>query len=422
MLTKKQAREIEKNIGKYLMVSAGCTEPIAIAYASAVAGSTFHGTLEHIDVYLSSNMAKNAMDAGIPGSKYVGTAFAATLGALFGDYHKGFELLRDIPIDEQEQAFEFSKTHVSVHQANSPKALYIEVVLKGSDAKTVRVITEDEHTNIVLVERDGEIIKKKDVDKKLTTGTDGREIVHWGPQEIYEYVDSYCTDFSVFKEAVRLNTQISEHGKLNRYGLNMGKVVPFGEDTTLSRITSTTTAAVDARMSGAPFSVMACTGSGNQGITVSLPVIQYAKEIGADENTTLKAVAVAMISAMYVKKDLAVLSHLCGAVIASTGAAAGLVYLKGGNYKQAEYAMQNVLGTVTGMFCDGAKSTCALKVNSCVYTAICAAEMSMNMCHCIKGSVGIVGDTLDETVKNIAKIERESANVMNKAVLDIIVR
>ena len=422
MLMSKQKLEIDKNISKYLMVSAGCTEPIAIAYAAAVARSTLSGTPVNIGIYLSPNMAKNAMDAGIPGSKYVGTAFAASLGALYGDYSKGFELLKDIPEDKQKEAYEFSKTHVTCNPADSKKALYIGVEMTDTNANHVKVVTEDDHTNIVLIELNGNVKYKQNVEGDSADDSSAQEVVHWGPKEIYEYVDGYCTSFPLFKDAIKLNSALSEHGKVNNYGLNVGKVIPFGEDTIVSRITTFTTSAVDSRMGGAPLSAMACTGSGNQGITVSLPVVQYAKEIGASEEQTIKAVAVAMISAMYVKKDLAVLSHLCGAVIAATGASAGLVYLMGGDYKQAEYAMQNVLGTVTGMFCDGAKSTCALKVNSCIYTAICAANMAMSMDHCITARVGIVGNTLDETVANIAKIERDSADVMNKTVLDIIMK
>ena len=420
MLTKMQKKEIDNTIGNNLLVSAGCTEPIAIAYTAAVARNTLDSTPDHIDVYLSSNMAKNAMDAGIPGSKYVGTAFALSLGALYGNYAMGFELLKDISEEDQKDAYEFSKTHVNAFPAESKKALYIEVVMTDANANTVRVITEDDHTNIVLIERNGDVVFKANVDTDSTENSSAQDVVHWGPKEIYEYVDGCCTSNPLFNAAIRLNTALSGHGKETNYGLNVGKVIPFGEDTIISRITTTTTAAVDARMGGAPLSAMACTGSGNQGITVSLPVVQYAKEIGADEETTLKAVAIAMISAMYVKKDLAVLSHLCGAVIAATGASAGLVYLMGGDYKKAEYAMQNVLGTVTGMFCDGAKTTCALKVNTCVYTAICAANMAMSMESCITERVGIVGNTLEETISNVAKIERDSADVMNKTVLDII--
>lgn len=426
MITTRQESTIKKLIDRYLMVSTGCTEPIAIAYASAVARNALGEKPTKIQVELSSNMAKNAMDAGVPGSKYVGAAFVAAEGGLFGNPELGFELLGNISEADQEYAYGFSKANVDVKVADSEKALYIQVVMYGSCCSCcccnkVRVVVEDEHENVVLVERNGKVLASNTADSKNETTSGGADYEEIGMKEIFEYANT-TKDIGIFKKAIDLNSAISEHGKVTTYGLNVGKAKPFGEDTIFSRVISTTTAAVDARMGGAPMPVMACTGSGNQGITTTMPVVQVAKEIGATEEQTVRAVIVADLAAMYIKKELSVLSHLCGAVIASTGATAGIVYILGGNYKQAEYAMQSMLGTVTGMFCDGAKSTCAMKVCACISAGIYAATLALDGSGCLKEGVGIVNADINQTIKNVAKIERDSSKVMDKSILDIIVR
>ena len=432
MLTTKQKHTIQKLMDKYLLVSTGCTEPIAIAYASAVAREALGEEPTRFEVELSPNMAKNAMDAGVPGSNYVGAAFVAAEGGLFGKSEDGFELLSNVAKEDQDYAYDFSKANVTVKITDSPKPLFIQVIAYGKNDSSkkncccccnkARVVIEDEHTNVVLIERNGEVFHSTKSDGTTDGTTDGKaEYEEITMKEIFEYANT-TDDLSIFKKAVELNTAISEHGKVTNYGLNVGKAQPFGEDTIFSRVISTTTSAVDARMGGAPLAVMACTGSGNQGLTTTLPVVQVAKEIGASEDRLLRAVAVSDLTAMYIKKELNVLSHLCGAVIASTGATAGIVYLLGGDYKKAEYAIQNMLGTVSGMFCDGAKSTCAMKVCACISTGMYAADLALSGKGCITDDVGIVNSDINQTIQNYAKIEKDSAEVMDKSILDIIVR
>lgn len=433
MLTTKQKHTIRKLMDKYLLVSTGCTEPIAIAYASAIAKEALGEEPTRFEVELSPNMAKNAMDAGVPGSNYVGAAFVTAEGGLFGKSEDGFELLGNVAKEDQDYAYEFSKDNVSVKITDSPKSLFIQVIAYGKEdpskkscccccCNMARVVIEDEHTNVVLIERNGEVIHSKMSEGETGSTTDSKaEYEEITMKEIFEYANT-TDDLSIFKKAVELNTAISEHGKVTNYGLNVGKAQPFGEDTIFSRVISTTTSAIDARMGGAPLAVMACTGSGNQGLTTTLPIVQVAKEIGASEEKMLRAVAVADLTAMYIKKELNVLSHLCGAVIASTGATTGIVYLLDGDYKQAEYAIQNMLGTVSGMFCDGAKSTCAMKVCACVSAGMYAADLALSGKGCITDDVGIVSSDIKQTVQNYAKIEKDSAEVMDKSILDIIVR
>ena len=288
MLTTKQKHTIQKLMDKYLLVSTGCTEPIAIAYASAVAREALGEEPTRFEVELSPNMAKNAMDAGVPGSNYVGAAFVAAEGGLFGKSEDGFELLSNVAKEDQDYAYDFSKANVTVKITDSPKPLFIQVIAYGKNDSSkkncccccnkARVVIEDEHTNVVLIERNAEVFHSTKSDGTTDGTTDGKaEYEEITMKEIFEYANT-TDDLSIFKKAVELNTAISEHGKVTNYGLNVGKAQPFGEDTIFSRVISTTTSAVDARMGGAPLAVMACTGSGNQGLTTTLPVVQVARK------------------------------------------------------------------------------------------------------------------------------------------------
>lgn len=413
-----------------LLVSTGCTEPIAIAYAAAIARSYLRGEPEKITLRISKNMAKNAMDAGIPNSKFTGAAFVASLGALYANPEDGFQLLEGLSSTQHEIANNFAKSHIYIEVSDNEKPLYIEVVMTSADINIaprdpccgnhVKVVVSDEHTNISLIEVDGRIIFKED-DNTSSTSIKNTDTINFSMKEIFEYADE-LSDLSPFQEAININMKLSKVGKENNWGLNVGKTVPFNEETAISRIISATTSAIDARMAGAPYPAMACTGSGNQGISTTIPVYQTGIEIGASMDKILRAVAVSDLTAIYVKKNLNVLSYLCGAVIANCGASAGITYLLGGNFEVAEYAVKNVLSSVVGMFCDGAKSTCAIKVLACVTTAIYSAFMAQNENSRIKQKVGIACESLVDTVKNVAMLEAETSQTMDNTIMKIIVK
>ena len=240
-------------------------------------------------------------------------------------------------------------------------------------------------------------------------------------KEVFEYVEE-LKDLKIFQQALELNKKLSDEGKNSNWGLNVGKIKPFNEDTALSRIISSTTSAIDARMAGAPYPAMACTGSGNQGISTTIPVYQFGVEIGANHDKILRAIAISDLTAIYVKRNLNVLSYLCGAVIASCGASAAMTYLLGGTYKEAEYAVKNVLASVTGMFCDGAKNTCSMKVLACCTMAVYASNMAMSVDSRITQKVGIATENLLDTIKNVSSLENETSNTMDNAIMKIIVK
>lgn len=426
-----QKQKLESLINANLLVSTGCTEPIAIAYASAMARKTLNETPVSIELKLSGNIAKNAMNAGVPGSEYVGAAFVAALGALFADPTRKFELLDGLTKEQQEVAYEFSKKQVKIQIVDTDKPLYIEAIVNGGMCKiegrcacrccnSARVVVADDHTSIQSIEYNGEPVSTVSIfTGTKSTNDETFEEVNFTMKEIYEYVEE-LQDFSIFRKAVNLNMALSNEGKTKAWGLGVGKTHPFGQENVFSRIVSAATSGVDARMAGAKLPAMACTGSGNQGITVTLPIYQLAKELNKSEDDTYRAVAVGILSSIYIKQHLSVLSHLCGAVIASSGSAAGMTYLLGGDYHQAESSIQNVIASVVGMFCDGAKNTCALKVAAGVSMAIYAAHLALTDTGCINSDVGIVCKDIEGTMKNVAKIENKSSKVMDETILGII--
>ena len=429
-MTNEQRQLMEKLLRENLLISTGCTEPIAIAYASAIARMYLREEPAKIFLKISKNMAKNAMDAGIPNSKYVGAAFVSALGALYGDPSKGFQLLEGLTEQQHDEANEFALNNVKIEIADSEHALYIDVEMEGHALECseccppnkVRVVVIDGHDYINKIEVNGESIFDITVNQENDKKVEKEDIIDFSMKEVFEYA-SQLTDFSIFEQALEINKKLSEEGqrKSSKWGLNVGKVTPFGEETKISRILSLTAAAVGARMAGADLPTVACTGSGNQGITTTLPVYQVGVELNASNEDILRAIAISDLTAIYVKRNLNVLSYLCGAVIASCGASAGITYLMGGDYQIAEYAVKNVLASMVGMFCDGAKSTCALKVLACVNTAIYSATMAFDKNGKINKKVGIARESLADTIKSIAKIESETTPIMDKTIMQIIV-
>lgn len=428
-MNNKQKQLMSTLLQSNLLVSTGCTEPIAIAYTAAVARRYLNEEPSKITLRISKNIAKNAMDAGIPNSNYTGVAFVVSLGALYADHKDGFQLLEKLNSKQHESAYQFSQNNVSIEIADTDKPLYIEIEMDGVKIKAcktnrccnnVRVVVAGGHTNIQTIEVNKEVVFEFSVNQNETQNHQ-YDNVDFSMKEIFEYANE-IENLEIFQKALDLNKKLSQVGKESDYGLNVGKIKPFDEDTSLARIISTTTAAIDARMAGAPYPAMACTGSGNQGISTTMPVYQMGIEVGASNEKILRAIAISDLTAIYVKRNLNVLSYLCGAVIASCGASAGMTYLLNGNYKEAEYAVNNLLASVTGMFCDGAKSTCAMKVLSCITMAVYAANMAMTEKSRITKNVGIATTSLIDTIKNVAKLENETAETMDNAIMKIMVK
>ena len=396
-------------------LATGCTEPGAVALTAAEAGQALRKAgvdkAEEITVNASINIIKNAMSAGIPGTDYEGMDYAAAIGALGGDPVYLLEVMNHVPRETVESAAALVKAgKVRVNVAQVPQKLYIEVIAKGG-GHTGRAIVRDLHTNVVLVEQDGvATLDKRDTD---TTAAGDSDVVT--PEQIASFLTvrsiwDYCTKeldpmndpIDIIRSAVKVNSVISNEGLSKEYGLAIGRNLDLN--------------CADARMAGAPVSVVANSGSGNQGITATMPVVAAARWLDIDEPTMLRAVTLSNLIAIRIKSKFGRLSNLCGATVAGTGAACGITYLLGGGYHEICCAIQNMVGNVTGMVCDGAKADCALKISTCVNAACQAAAMGTRGVR-VQSTDGIVEENVERTLDNFAILSTHGTS--DSVILDL---
>ena len=376
-------------------LATGCTEPGAVALTAAEAGQALRKAgvdkAEEITVNASINIIKNAMSAGIPGTDYEGMDYAAAIGALGGDPVYLLEVMNHVPRETVEAAAALVKAgEVRVNVAQVPQKLYIEVIAKGG-GHTGRAIVRDLHTNVVLVEQDGvATLDKRDTD---TAAAGDSDVVT--PEQIASFLTvrsiwDYCTKeldpmndpIDIIRSAVKVNSVISDEGLSKEYGLAIGRNLDLNcrkglmtrDLTTNSMIAAA--AGADARMAGAPVSVVANSGSGNQGITATMPVVAAARWLDIDEPTMLRAVTLSNLIAIRIKSKFGRLSNLCGATVAGTGAACGLVLMQGGDPDALARTIRNMASSITGMICDGGNQGCVMKGVTAVDAAFRAATFA----------------------------------------------
>jgi len=408
-----------------MVVALGCTDPIAISYAAAAARKLApNGEIKKISVILSKSIIKSAASVIIPGTKVNGVKMAAVLGALFGDANKKLEVLEGINDDSVKKAKQFINTkQCEVSEVDNDIILYLEVILETTN-DIARTILIDDYSNWVYAELNGEVVFDKrtkqtieevdEIESDLTTA------------EIWEFITTADLDegFDVVRQSILLNEKIAKEGLLNEYGLQVGKTLRdrLDDEKAISNMTSyavsLTAAGADARMSGAPLPVMSNSGSGNQGITATMPVVAIAKFVNADNDKRLRAVALSNLITIYAKEYFGRISALCGLTIAAMGASCGVTYLLGGGFVEIESAIQNMAGNTTGMFCDGAKPGCALKVSTSVQAAMQAAYLAIKGIN-IKETDGIIEHDVDDTLKNIGKMSTQCSYLINKVIVDI---
>ena len=431
---------MEKNmfiriLNSEMELATGCTEPGAVALTAAEAGCALRragaNTVEEVLVSASVNIIKNAMSAGIPGTSYEGMDYAAAIGAVGGEPVHLLEVMNYVAPEQVEQAAALVKAgKVEVEVAQVPQKLYVDVTVKG-EGHTGRAVVRDLHTNVVLVQQDGETTLDKT--NAAAQSPDGRDLVP--PEEITAFLTvksiwDYCTEeldplhdpIDIIRSAVKVNSVISDEGLSKEYGLAIGRNLDLNcrkglmtrDLTTNSMIAAA--AGADARMAGAPVSVVANSGSGNQGITATMPVVAAAHWLDIDEPTMLRAVTLSNLIAIRIKSKFGRLSNLCGATVAGTGAACGITYLLGGGYHEICCAIQNMVGNVTGMVCDGAKADCALKISTCVNAACQAAAMGTRGIR-VQSTDGIIEDNVEYTLDNFATLSTHGTS--DKVILDL---
>lgn len=423
MLKQSLRDAITSLIKREVVPAIGCTEPMAVALCVAKATATLGRRPDSIGVTLSGNMLKNAMGVGIPGTGMTGLPVAIALGAIAGNADYGLEVLRDITPQDVEKARDYmSSGAISINVASdAPSKLFIEVVAKCAGGHECRAVIAGSHTNFIDIESDGRSILHKTFDSENCDESDAPRL---DLRTVWEYaVESPVEELTFILEAKRLNMAAAEMALEKGFGHALGYTVRtcgkkyFG-DTPVEHIIAYTSAACDARMAGVLVPVMSNSGSGNQGITATMPVVSFAIDCGADEEHTVRALILSHLTSIYIKQSLGRLSALCGCVVASTGASSGIVYLMGGDYPQVAAAVKNMVANLTGMICDGAKPSCAMKISSGVSTALMSALLAMNG-QCVRSTEGIVDDDVDETIHNLTSIGRDAMRETDELVLRI---
>ncbi len=416
---------IVRLIKREVVPAIGCTEPAAVSLCVAKATELLDSLPEKISLSLSGNIIKNAMGVGIPGTGMIGLPIAVALGALVGKSAYGLEVLKDVDSEALIKGKKYiSEDRIKIsHCQNSPSNLYIDVVVE-SEGRHARAVISESHQNFIYLEKNGEILLDARVDRERADTNE--EDIKLNASLVYDFAMNAPLDkISFILEAQKLNRAAANIGLTGKYGHSLGSTIISGGQSLfgsspLEHIMSMTSAACDARMGGAPIAVMSNSGSGNQGITATMPVVCYADDIQATEEQRIRALILSHLTSIYIKQSLGRLSALCGCVVASTGASAGLVYLMGGDFNQVCAAIKNMVANLTGMICDGAKPACAMKISSGVSTAVMSAMLAMNG-KCVSSSEGIISDDIDTTIHNLTSIGREAMSETDRLVLQIMV-
>lgn len=409
----------------------GCTEPIAVALCTARAKELLGAEPDSITVHLSKNVYKNALAVGIPNTGMTGLPIAIALGATVGKSEYMLEVLRDATPEAVAYAKEYMLRVPATIKVDyeAPSLLYIHVEV-SSNGQTAHATIMDEHTHFVTSPISNSEASNTQPSLKESSPLKG-ELEEVNLRRVYDFAASVdTTELTFLMEGAQMNTAAAETSFADQYGHGLGRLLRtntltatpemerlFG-NTLFTKIISYTCGACDARMSGAMVQVMSNSGSGNQGISCSIPVYLYAKENNCTEEQTLRALALSNLTVIYIKQSLGRLSALCGCVVAATGSAAGITYLMGGTYDEITYAIKNMIANISGMICDGAKPGCALKVTSGVATAIFSAYLAMQHSYA-DSTEGIVEDDIDRTIRNLTRIGHDGMKVTDDLILDI---
>ena len=409
---------------KELIVALGCTEPVAIALAAATAKNQISGSIKEINVKASGNIIKNAKSVGIPGMSAKGLDFAAALGAVAGDPEKKLEILDGLTKADELRALKLiEEGKVQAGQADTPKRLYIEVIVQ-TEQQISKVVISDNHSNITLIEVDGKAVFLGGCEN-IGIQTDEEELEALTIDEIYEWIlDVDVKDLGLVKRSIELNHAIGLEGLSGDYGLNVGKTIQdnvkkgiLSDDLATSAM-SLAAAGSDARMAGSTLPVMANTGSGNQGIAVTLPVVAAAMKLQVSEETMIRAVALSHLITIHIKSKFGRLSALCGVTAAGMGASAAIVYLLDGGIQQIKAAVQNTIGNVSGMICDGAKAGCAMKVSTCSNVAVQSALLALNHKE-ISSTDGFIHDDVEKSIESFCKLGNEGTRQTDEMILKL---
>lgn len=403
-----------------LVPALGCTEPIAVAYCAAKARSLLGELPDKVEIRVSGNIIKNVKSVIVPNTNGArGIEAAAAIGIVAGREERGLQVLSEVT-DEEKRVFEqwLEQADIRVRQAEDGKLLSITVAVEKSGVTAAAKI-EGAHDRIVYLERDGEVLLNIDTETSVDgTAKDEDLLTVEGICRFAEIADIDDVR-EILDRQIACNTAIAQEGLANSYGANIGKVLlNRGADSVRTRAKAYAAAGSDARMNGCELPVVINSGSGNQGLAASLPVLEYAKELGSDRETIYRALLVSNLSAIHVKSGIGCLSAYCGAISAGAAAGAGIAWLHGGRFQEIAHTLVNALAITSGVVCDGAKASCAAKIAVGVEAGILGYEM-YRMDQQFYGGDGIVTRGVENTIRNIGRLGRVGMRETDREILDI---
>ena len=409
-------------LNEELIPAMGCTEPIALAYGAAKARELLGVKPEKIVVGASGSIIKNVKSVIVPNTDHLkGIPAAVVAGIVAGDASKELEVISEVSKEHINEMKEYlENVDISVEYIDNGLTFDIDItVYAGEENANVRIAVY--HTNIVHMEKNGEVLLEVPVESENEEGLTDRSIL--SVKAICEFADILDTKDveEVLQRQIDYNTAIAKEGLKGEYGACVGQTMlqAYGDNVRV-RATAMAAAASDARMSGCELPVIINSGSGNQGITCSLPVLEFAKELNADKDKVYKALAVSNLVAIHLKTGIGRLSAYCGAVTAGAAAGAGIAYIKDGDYTVVAHTIVNALASVSGMVCDGAKASCAAKIASAVDAAILGYEMYKHG-HQFKGGDGIIEKGIENTIENVGRLGKDGMKKTNEEIINIMV-
>jgi L-cysteine desulfidase len=421
-------KQIQQLIRNEVVLATGCTEPGAVALCVTKARETLGREPEHIKLLLSKNVYKNAMGVGIPGTGMIGLPIAVAIAVVAGDSNRQLEVLT-VPTQDVEAAKKWlanNASQIEIAVKDECDKLYIECVCTSGEDKSIAIISH-RHTNFVFVAHNDEVLLSNTAVNVLQQELQARTGEEESPlgnlkltaRMVYDYATTTPLDELEFiYDTVNMNEAVAVEG-LKGYGLRTGKILMENANGDLVHtVVARTVAASDARMDGCTLSVYSNSGSGNQGICCTLPVYNYGKEKGCSHEQIVRALILNHLMSIYIKSGIGRLSALCGIVNASIGVTCGIVYLHGGSFEQMCYAIKNMINTLTGMICDGAKPSCALKMSTGLYSAFVCAELAYHD-HVVDATDGLSEKDVDCSIHNLGRLGRDGMDEVDDTILDI---
>lgn len=421
-------KELAAILKQEVVLATGCTEPGAVALCVAKAVETLGCEPESIRLRLSKNVFKNAMGVGIPGTGMIGLPIAVAMAVVHGDSRRGLEVLT-LPAEQVEDAKRWlannaSKIDIGVKETSDK--LYIECIVQGiAKQGSATAVIAKRHTNFIFLKKDDQVLLDhkqglfQEQDNDDDPNQDNKQRLELTARMVYEYATTAPLDELEFlRPTVDYNTAASECGLVGM-GLHTGQILmEQARGDMVHTVVARTVAASDARMDGCPLPVYSNSGSGNQGITCTLPPYYYGTYKGCSDEQILRALTMSHLMSIYIKRGIGRLSALCGIVNATMGVSAALTYLEGGTFEQVGYALKNMINTIAGMVCDGAKPSCALKMSVGLYSAFVCSELAVHS-RVVDSTDGLSESDLDCSIRNLGRLGKEGMNQTDDMILDI---